>query len=141
MLCDASSETLQLSRMMDTEDIPVADLCANTQAFLTRLDWLFNDLGFLHVDGHTRYILKWLERPHFMSVNGRGKCLGGGRQGHHCSFSGAYASVGEVGAQHCGGRVPSIRHHLRALCFQSDRLARERHAGSDGQASAVGQRV
>lgn len=79
MMCDASSETLQLIRVLDTEDIPVADLCASLQTFLTRLGWLFNDGGCLQVEGHTRHIVQWLATPHFLVVNGRGKCLGGGR--------------------------------------------------------------
>ena len=133
MLCDASSETLQLIRVMDKEDIPVADLCATTQAFLTRLDWMFNDLGVLHVDGHTRYILKWLERPHFISVNRRGRCLGVARSTMTAlQLQWVYASVGEVGAQHCGRRVPSIRSHFRSLCLQSEGLARKSHSSNAG---------
>jgi hypothetical protein len=78
MMCDASSETLQLIRVLGTEDIPVADLCANVQALITRLSWLFNDRGCLQVEGHTRHIMQWLATPHFVSADGRGKCLGGG---------------------------------------------------------------
>ena len=87
MMCDASSETLQLIRALDTEDIPVADLCANLQAFLTRLSWLFNDRGRLQVEGHTRHIMQWLATPHFVSADGRGKFLGGGANGANIATS------------------------------------------------------
>jgi hypothetical protein len=101
MMCDASSETLQLIRVLDTEDTPVADLCANLQAFITRLSWLFNDRGRLQVEGHTRHIMQWLATPHCVSANGRGKCLGGGANGAIIAASmGTYASVGEAGARH-----------------------------------------
>ena len=101
MMCDASSETLQLIRVLDTEDIPVADLCANLQAFFTRLSWLFNDRGCLQVEGHTRHIMQWLATPHCVSANRRGKCFGRrGQRRQRCSFHGTHASVGEAGAQH-----------------------------------------
>jgi len=78
MMADAGVEALVLIRFMDTGDMVIEDLCAEIEAFLDRIVWLFHHGGCFKIAGHTAYALEWLSKPHFVTINGTGKCIGGG---------------------------------------------------------------
>ena len=78
MMADAGSEALTFIRLLDTEEMPMADTCREVDAFLDRITWLFHERGCLTVAGHTACVIDWLSQPHFFMVRGAGKCIGGG---------------------------------------------------------------
>ena len=65
MMADGSLETLVLIRGMDSEALPLSDLCTMVQSFLDRIVYLFHHRGCFVVEGHVKYIMGWRQKRHF----------------------------------------------------------------------------
>ena len=79
MMADAGAETLNLIRVLDTEDrLEVAAICQIIEQFLNNITWLFHEDGCMRANSYTKAMVTWLARPHFFLANGIGKVLGGG---------------------------------------------------------------
>jgi ABC-type Na+ efflux pump permease subunit len=63
MMADASLETMDLIRSLDTEKLDIADISDLISSYLNHLAWMFNSvtIGVLLINGHTAYIINWLE--------------------------------------------------------------------------------
>ena len=63
MMADASLETMDLIRSLDTEKLDIADISDLISSHLNHLAWMFNSatIGVLLINGHTAYIINWLE--------------------------------------------------------------------------------
>jgi hypothetical protein len=77
LMADAGTEALHLIRLLDTEDVPLEQICDGIEAFLDRQVWLFHSKGVFQIRGHTAHIMEWLKTSHFFEVGDAGKCLGG----------------------------------------------------------------
>ena len=62
LMADAGVACLKFIRLMDTEDLPVADLYREVSRFLDRIHWLFIERGVLEVPGHAASLVKWLSK-------------------------------------------------------------------------------
>ena len=77
MMADAGQEVLSLVRLFDTEGLSTTSMCRALGDFMNRIQWLFVQQGCFEVNGHTKFVSTWLLSPHFVSVRGEGKCIGG----------------------------------------------------------------
>ena len=80
MLADAGREALILIREFDNENAAggVVRLCALVAAYEDRIDFLFGTArGCLQVDGHTAFIITWLETIHHWTAGARHGSVGG----------------------------------------------------------------
>ena len=77
MMADGAVVVMILIRMFDTEDVSTPDMCTAVEDLLDRLTWLFYKGGCFAVPGHVSFVLQWLREPHFYTIDGVGKCIGG----------------------------------------------------------------
>ena len=114
LMADAGAECLKFIRLLDTEDLPVADLYREVSRFLDRIHWLFIERGVLEVPGHAAYLLKWLSKRHFYIVDGVGRCLGG---------EPLTAATLDTCSDHLASWVCLAREALRAECPEFDLIS------------------
>jgi hypothetical protein len=78
MMCEGGGEAMALIRFLDTEGVPVADICSKIEEFLDHITWLFFEGGVFQIQGHTAFIMQWYSsQPHHITVNGKGRAFGG----------------------------------------------------------------
>ena len=68
---------MELLRKFDTEEAESDLTTSDLQTFLDKIAFLFVDEHIWKIEGHTKLILDWLERPRIFSVCGKGRILGG----------------------------------------------------------------
>ena len=106
MMCEGSAEAMELIRFLDTESVSVPDLVQRVINFLDRITWLFFERGVLEVQGHTTFILKWMETQHFYSVRGEGRRIGGEKVSEAILQDCAHAIVGDFSERVLCCRIP-----------------------------------
>jgi len=80
MMCDAATETLEIIRYMDREDVDTTTLNSMVDHFLDHIVWLYFEAGVLQIQGHTAFIIEWIEsKPHHYICQGESKCFGGSK--------------------------------------------------------------
>ena len=80
MMSDAATETVNLIRQMDTENLNTTELCHLLESFLNNISWMFLSRGVLRVPGHVSFIIKWFEeRTHNVVIGNQGHSIGGQR--------------------------------------------------------------
>merc|ERR1712024_158783 len=71
LLADAGCECMELLRKFDTEEAQSGLTTSDLQTFLDKIGFLFVEEHIWKIEGHTKLILDWLERPHIFSVHGK----------------------------------------------------------------------
>lgn len=78
MMCDGATETMELIRHMDSENVDTVTMNKVVEQFLDNIYWLFFEDGVFTIQGHTTFIIEWIEsKPHHFICHGESKCFGG----------------------------------------------------------------
>ena len=78
MMSDGAALAFDLIRFLDTEDVPMAEICSRVEEFLDHIAWLFFEGGVFQIKGHTAFICTWYSsKVHHFTINGKGRAFGG----------------------------------------------------------------